>query len=126
MKNTHTTPKTLSSSSLNGTDVVNPQGENLGHIEDLMIDLDTGRILYTVLSFGGIFGIGNKLFAVPFESLTIDSENENFVLDINQERLEDAPGFDKDNWPATHNTDFQTEVYTYYNVDPYWDALPVR
>ncbi len=124
MNNTYTT--TLSSSSITGTDVVNPQGENLGHIEDLMIDLDTGRISYAVLSFGGIFGIGNKLFAVPMESLTINTEDENFVMNVDKERLEDAPGFDKDNWPETNNTDFRTEVYTYYNVEPYWDALPLR
>jgi sporulation protein YlmC with PRC-barrel domain len=126
MNNTYTKTLTLSSSSITGTDVVNPQGENLGHIEDLMIDLDTGRISYAVLSFGGIFGIGNKLFAVPLESLTINTEDENFVMDIDKERLEDAPGFDKDNWPETNNNTFRTEVYTYYNVEPYWDALPVR
>lgn len=116
----------LSASSLNGTNVVNPQGEDLGHVEDMMIDLSTGRILYTVLSFGGILGIGNKLFAVPFESFTIDQNNEDFILDIDKERLKDAPGFDKDNWPSTADRNFQTQVYTYYNVDPYWDAMPVR
>ena len=120
MNNTQTHPKALSASSLNGTDVVNPQGENLGHIEDIMIDLSTGRILYTVLSFGGILGIGNKLFAVPFQAFTVDDENENLILDINQERLEDAPGFDKNDWPATNDVDFNTQVYRYYSIDPYW------
>ena len=124
MNNTYT--HALSTSSINGTNVVNMQGEDVGHIEDIMIDLSTGRILYTVLSFGGLFGIGNKLFAVPFESFTVDQNNERFVLDVDKDRLKDAPGFDKDNWPSTYNRDFQTQVYTYYEVDPYWDALPVR
>lgn len=117
--------RALSASTLNGTHVVNSQGQDLGHIEDFMIDLNTGRILYTVLSFGGILGIGDKLFAVPFESFTVDQNNENFLLDVNKDRLENAPGFDKNNWPSMANTDFQNEVYSYYNVDPYW-AEPVR
>lgn len=124
MNNTYT--HALSTSSINGTSVVNLQGEDVGHIEDIMIDLSTGRILYTVLSFGGLLGIGNKLFAVPFESFTIDQNKERFVLDVNKERLKNAPGFDKDNWPATSDRSFQTQVYTYYEVDPYWDAMPVR
>lgn len=124
MNNTYT--QSLSTSSINGTDVVNPQGESLGHIEDMMIDLSTGRTLYVVLSFGGILGIGNKLFAVPFESFTVDQNNEQFVLNMDKDRLKDAPGFDKDNWPKTSNRDFQTEVYTYYDVKPYWDMTPVR
>lgn len=124
MNNTHT--HALSATSLNGTNVVNLQGEDVGHVEDMMIDLHNSRISYVVLSFGGILGIGNKLFAVPFESFTIDQDNERFILDVNKDRLKDAPGFDKDNWPQTSNRDFQTEVYTFYSVDPYWDALPVR
>ncbi|QPC81542.1 PRC-barrel domain-containing protein [Phototrophicus methaneseepsis] len=117
--------RALSATSLNGTNVVNTQGEDIGHIEDLMIDLTTGRILYAVLSFGGILGIGNKLFAVPFQSFTIDQNNERFILDANKERLQNAPGFDKDHWPQTGNMDFQNEVYRYYDVDPYWNE-PVR
>ena len=120
------TVRALSTSSLNGTQVVNPQGEDLGHVEDMMIDLNSGHILYTVLSFGGILGIGNKLFAVPFESFIVDQNREVFVLNIDKDRLEDAPGFDKDNWPQHSDRSFQTEVYTYYNVDPYWDIMPVR
>lgn len=124
--NTLTQTHALSATSLNGTNVVNAQGEDLGHVEDMMIDLSTGRILYTVLSFGGILGIGNKLFAVPFEAFTIDQDNENFILDVNKERLENAPGFDKDNWPAANDVDFHTEVYDYYSINPYWEATPVR
>ena len=123
MNNT-TTTLALSADSILGTDVQNPQGENLGHIEDVMIDVNNGRILYAVLSFGGILGIGNKLFAVPLEAFTVDQTNEQFVIDIDQERLEDAPGFDKDNWPATSDVTFNTRVYEYYNVHPYWAALP--
>lgn len=123
MNNTHTT-QALSASSITGTDVVNLQGENLGHIEDVMIDLTTGRILYAVLSFGGILGIGDKLFAVPFQAFTINQADETFMLDMDKERLENAPGFDKDDWPATSDTRFNTRVYEYYQIEPYWTAVP--
>lgn len=125
MNNTQTTMNALSTSSINGTDVVNRNGENLGYIEDIAIDLNTGRILYTVLSFGGFLGIGNKLFAVPFDSFTIDQSNENFILDYDKDFLENAPGFDKNDWPETNDVDFNSRVYDYYSVNPYWTALPV-
>ena len=79
--------------------MVNRAGENLGEIEELMIDLENGRVAYAVVSFGGFVGIGNKLFAVPFEALELDAENHCFVLDVPREKLEKAPGFDKDKWP---------------------------
>lgn len=125
MNNTQTTMNALSTSSINGTDVVNRNGENLGYIEDIAIDLNTGRILYTVLSFGDFLGIGNKLFAVPFDSFTIDQSNENFILDYDKDFLENAPGFDKNDWPETNDVAFNSRVYDYYSVNPYWTALPV-
>lgn len=114
------TPRALSATSITGTNVTNLQNESLGEIEDLMIDLNTGRVSYAVLSFGGILGIGDKLFAVPLESFSVDADNENFVLNMDKDRLEDAPGFDKNDWPATSDTGFRDRVYSYYEIDPYW------
>lgn len=115
------TPQTLSSSSINGTTVINAKGENLGNVKDLMIDLDTGRVAYAVLSFGGFLGLGDKYFAMPWEAFKIDTEHERFILNVNKERLENAPGFDKNNWPnrATHQ-DYLDSVYSHYGYTPYW------
>ena len=55
------------------------RGENLGKIEELMLDLETGRVAYAVLSFGGFLGMGEKLFAVPFEALKLDASREHFT-----------------------------------------------
>jgi len=101
--------------------VVNPQGENLGDIKDFMIDTENGRIVYAVLSFGGLFGIGDKLFAVPMDALRVDTGDERFVTDIRKDQLEDAPGFNKDNWPRTIDRDFVTSVYTHYGYEPYYE-----
>jgi hypothetical protein len=49
-----------------------------------MIDLDEGRVAYAVLSFGGFLGIGDKLFAIPWEALAVDTQNEEIVLDVPQ------------------------------------------
>jgi len=113
-------PHVLSTGTLCGDAVVNPSGENLGRIEELMIDLDQGRVAYAVLSFGGFLGIGSKLFAVPFEALELDAENKRFVLDTPREKLEQAPGFDKDQWPDFADPSFGREVYGYYGVSTYW------
>ena len=120
----HENPSVLSTSSLSGTSVENPQGENLGHIEDIMIDLATGRVSYAVLSFGGILGLGDKLFAVPWDAFAINTDEEEFILDVDREFLENAPGFDKNDWPSNPNMTWYNEVYSYYDVQPYWQAVP--
>lgn len=109
---------TLSTSTLTGDDVVNRSGEDLGTIEDFMLDLDDGCVQYAVLSFGGFLGVGDKLFAVPFEALSVDFENERFVLDVDEERLEEAPGFDQDDWPDFSDETFQREIHSHWNTTP--------
>lgn len=105
---------TLSTTSLRKTNVVNTQGQDLGSIEDLMIDPQTARVRYAVLDFGGFLGIGDKLFAVPLEAFQVDRQNERLVLDVTKDRLESAPGFDKNNWPETADDTFVENVYDYY------------
>ena len=111
---------TLSASTINGTNVRNAQNEDLGHVEDIMLDPTSGRIAYAVLSFGGFMGFGDKLFAIPWQALTVDTENEVLILNADKEQLEDAPGFDKDNWPSSPNREFMSSVYSHYGYEPYW------
>lgn len=108
----------LSATSINGTNVNNSQGENLGQIKDLMINLHTGRIEYAVLSFGGVMGIGDKLFAVPWQALTVDERNEQILLDVPKERLKNAPGFDKNNWPNFADRTLMEPLHTFYGTTP--------
>lgn len=112
----------LSTSTLMHDNVVNPQGENLGDIKDFMIDTENGRVVYAVLSFGGLLGLGDKLFAIPMDALTVDTNKERFVTDIRKDQLEDAPGFNKDNWPrsATERT-FVDRVYSHYGYESYYE-----
>jgi sporulation protein YlmC with PRC-barrel domain len=113
--------RVLGASTLKGDKVINLQGENLGDIQEIMIDLERGRVAYAVLSFGGFLGLGDKLFAIPWEALTIDMAEKRFVLNVDKELLKRAPGFDKDRWPDMTDPAWGAELYTYYGYKPYWD-----
>lgn len=110
----------FSASTLAGDRVFNRAGESLGKIEDFMVDMENGRIAYAVLSFGGVLGIGDKLFAVPTEALTFDGERRCFILDADKSDLEQAPGFDKNSWPDFNDPSFGSRVYAHYGRKPYW------
>jgi len=106
-----------------GADVQNPQGQNLGDIKDVVIDRASGRIAYAVVSFGGFLGMGEKLFAVPWGAFAQPkADKDTFVLDVDKERLKNAPGFDAHNWPQMASREWVTSLYSYYNVPPYWIA----
>jgi len=95
-------------SELMGYNVVNPQGENLGEIEDVIVGLDSEQIKYAVLSFGGFLDIGDKLFAIPLSAMTFNSAEERFVFDMAEDQLQNAPSFDDNTWPDL--------------IDPQWDT----
>ena len=106
----------LSTGSLKNTKIVNLDGENLGNLDEIMLHADSGDIAYAVVSFGGFLGMGDKHFAVPWEALTIDTDEHRIVLDIDRERLENAPGFDKDAWPTKAETGWMTDLYRHYGA----------
>ena len=112
--------RVLSASSLASHSVKNKLGEDLGSVKEIMIDTPSGRVAYAVLSFGGFFGFGDKLFAIPWEVLTVDDDRKCLVLDADKATLEKAPGFDKDHWPDMADSRWGTQVYTYYGRKPYW------
>jgi len=74
-----------------------------------------------VLSFGGLFGIGSKLFILPWSSLTFDQRHNEFILDIQRDVLEKGPGFDRDNWPDMADPTYGTDVHRHYGKTPYWE-----
>lgn len=107
----------LSSNTLVGNKVCNRSHENVGDIKDFMLDTTSGKIEYAVLSFGSFLGMGEKLFAVPFLALTLDTENKRFILDVDKQRLKDAPGFDKDNWPDMADQIWARSIHNYYGAE---------
>lgn len=108
--------RVLSASSLASDDVYNPKGEKLGSIKELMLDIQSGKVCYAVLSFGGFLSLGEKLFAVPWSALTVDTENKRLVMDTDEDRLKNAPGFDTDNWPNMADATWEKTVHGYYGT----------
>lgn len=109
------TPQQLSATTLIGDAIVNPAGEKLGDLKDIVLDTATGEIVYAVMASGGVLGMGEKLFAVPWNALRIQGHNENLVLDANPDRLKSATGFDKDHWPTAPDRGFVEQGRTYYS-----------
>ena len=115
-------PEVMGANTLVGNDVYNTKLEDLGNIKDILLDMRTGHVSYAVLSFGGFLGLGEKLFAVPWQALKLDTENKRFTLDADKARLEGAPGFDKDNWPNMADSTWQQGIHAYYGTTPYSDT----
>lgn len=113
-------PSVMAADTLEDNEVVNQAGEQLGTIQHIMLEVSSGRVAYAVLSSGGFLGIGNKLFAIPWHALTLDTDNKCFVLDVSKERLEQAPGFDEDQWPSMADERWAGDVHAYYGIKPYW------
>ncbi|KTD22864.1 PRC-barrel domain-containing protein [Legionella lansingensis] len=99
-----------------GVNVENAQGENLGEIEDLVLDKLQGHVEYVVLSFGGILGMGEKLVAMPWSIFTYDKDRECFVINMSKERLENAPRFDRDKWPDFSSPTLTDSINNYYGT----------
>lgn len=123
---TQTDPKkpfrgVMSASSLSGDRVKNDAGEDLGKIKDIRFDVRSGRIAYAVLSFGGVFGIGDKLFALPWNILTLDEDEKHFLLNVDKNTLKNAPGFDQNHWPDMGDPTWGAQIFNYYGVHPYWE-----
>jgi hypothetical protein len=76
--------------------------------------VEDGEVEYAVLSFGGFLGLGDKLFAVPLTAMSLDREDKCFVLNVDKERLTDAPGFDKNHWPNWADPEFRSSITNYY------------
>ena len=92
----------LTASSIIGDKVYNDKDEHMGKIEDIMIEITTGKIEYVVIEFGGFLTIGEKYFAIPFNLLKVDPEKKAFRFNQSREMLEKAPGFDLNHWPETN------------------------
>ncbi len=109
-------PRLMGADTLLGNDVYNSQDEDLGDIKEIMLDMQSGKVAYAVLSFGGFLGMGNKLFAVPWNALKLDTENHRFLLDVDKDRLRDAPGFDPDHWPDMADQTWASDVHSFYGT----------
>ena len=103
-----------------GTQVKNSNEDSLGKIKELVLDPESGQVVYAVVSFGGLLGVGDKLFALPWKALHWTRDKEYYVLDVDKTTLKKAPGFDKKHWPDSSNKwdQLNEEINQFYHVNP--------
>lgn len=113
-------PEVMSASALIGEAVVNARGEEAGHIEEIMVDLESGQLAYVVVSLT-LPGLGDRFFALPWKRLQRHPDQGYLVFDVDPERLQKAPGFDKSHWPAMGDLRWAEEIHRFYGQPPYWE-----
>ncbi len=116
-------PEVMAASTLDGDKILSTDGDEVGKVKDIMLDVQAGRIAYVVMSSGGFLGIGDKLLAIPWNALTLDTTRKCFLVALSSERIKNAPGFDKQNWPSMADTTWATSLHEYYGSQPYWRSL---
>lgn len=94
----------LASKVLN-TNVVNTQGDDLGEINDLALDISGGKVRYAAVTRGGFLGMGGKMLAVPLHAFQFSGEDR-AVLNVSEEQLKQREGFDEDQWPQQPQGDW--------------------
>jgi sporulation protein YlmC with PRC-barrel domain len=114
----------LRSSTLFSYRIKSPQGEDLGKIEEVMIDMEIKRIAYAVLSFGGFWGLGDKWVPVPWDALVFKADEKVLILNIEKEKLQKAPNFERATLPELANRQWGAVIHTYYGYPPYWETKP--
>ena len=117
-RDANTPVRRLTATSIIGDRVENDQGDSLGKIDNLMVNLEDGGIEYAVIDFGSFLGMGGKLFAIPFSELLLDEDRELFILKRSKDYLKQIPGFDKNHWPDTNDHSYFNDVNTYWGT-PY-------
>lgn len=109
-------PFLMGAQTLIGDAVFNDEGDDLGDILEIMLDMRTGKVAYAVLSFGGFLGLGDKLFAVPWHALKLDTVRKAFVLNVTKSQLSNAPGFEKEAWPDMTDIAWVEKTHMFYKA----------
>jgi sporulation protein YlmC with PRC-barrel domain len=120
MEHLDETSSLISAEKVTGTNVYNTAGDSLGEIADVMIDKQSGRIAYAVMSFGGFLGIGERYHPIPWSTLKYDTRQGGYVVGLTTEQLEKAPTYGEDEAPAWGDRVYEKRIHDYYRADPYW------
>ena len=108
----------IASDQVEGTAVYSPSGEKLGTVKYFMVDKITGAVAYVVMSFGGFMGMGNSYHPLPWKSLHYDRDRGAYIVALTREQLEAAPAYAEDTSPDWTNSQYGSQVDTYYGDLP--------
>ena len=109
------TPELISSEKVDGTDVDNREGERLGKIHHFMVGKRDGRVHFAVMSFGGMFGLGNDYYPLPWDVLTYDTDKDGYVVEIDDEELRGAPSYNRDEEPS-YDREYRSDLMVHYQI----------
>jgi sporulation protein YlmC with PRC-barrel domain len=109
----------ISADRVEGTAIFNAKGDKLGHVEDVMLHKQSGKVAYAVISCGGFLGVGEKYHPIPWSLLTYDLEKGGYVLPVEPRQLEEARSFAAEDL-GDDDSEWRREVHTYYNAPAYW------
>jgi len=115
-------PRFIPSNRLERYDLVNEKGQDLGQVQNFVVDMLTGRVAFVIVAFGGMLGISDKWFAMPWDIMVWSPEKRKFIVDMPQKILETAPGMNKGKWMEEINSDWLAKCYLHYGLAPYWDS----
>lgn len=114
------TRRLISSNSVEGTDVFNPEGDKLGTVDCVMIDKQKGNVAYAVMSFGGFLGMGEKRHPLPWQSLSYDTGKDAYVVRLSKEQLKTGPNLNAGDYGRLGDREYDESVYAHYRANPYW------
>ena len=114
------TSRMIAADKVQGTNVYNAAGEKLGTVERVMIDKQTGKVAYAVMSFGGFLGIGDQHHPLPWSALSYDTEHAGYRVNVDTERLKAAPTVAPDQRIDWDNETWGRNLHDYYGIRPYW------
>ncbi len=110
----------IAADKVEGTAVYNPDGDNLGTVEEIMLDKIQGRVAYAVMSFGGFLGMGEKFHPLPWQALSYSKDKGGFVVSLSKEVLENAPAYSAEEADMLLDRRYEERVHSHYGAQPYW------
>lgn len=114
------TSSVIGSDRVDGTTVYGADNEKIGKVDKLLIDKRGGNVTDVIISAGGFLGIGDEKHSIPWSKLDYDTERGGYRIDVTKEQLMDAPRFGSDEPDRAYDRNYQTSVYEYWTVTPYW------
>ena len=108
----------IAASKVEGTSVYNRQGESLGSVYDVMINKRSGKVEYAVMSFGGFLGMGQSYHPLPWQVLEYDERQGGYVVDLDKDRLLNAPSYGVNNAPDWTDRTYSQRIDDYYGIPP--------
>lgn len=114
------TSSVIGSDRVDGTTVYGADNEKIGKVDKLLIDKRGGNVTDVIISAGGFLGIGDEKHSIPWSKLDYDTDLGGYRIDVTKEQLMDAPRFDSKDDDRLYDRDYQTSVYEYWTVTPYW------